>query len=250
MPALAVPARLDSWVTRSECRGAGVVHHQRVRSRSGCPELHIVARERRVDGESDRARRRFARRWWRCLRCRRLSGRCRGWRGSRARVPPPTAASNATEPVPALMLSGSAPSTVPLKTTAAFASLTATGPVASVTGLMKVIAPLAGAALEPTLPLTVMPPGAVKVMGPATARPVLGRLRVSPVTLSAVKFELVADLVQTGDGSGDAREGVERQVLRAADRRAEADGAAVGEYADRTAGDRQAAVEGSCRRSR
>ncbi len=105
-------------------------------------------------------------------------------------VPPPTAALNATAPVPALMLSGSAPSTVPLKLTAAFASLIATGPVARVTGLMKVIAPLAGPALEPTLPLTVMPPGAVKVMGPATARPLLGRLRVSPVTLSAVRVEL------------------------------------------------------------
>ena len=102
----------------------------------------------------------------------------------------PTAAEKVVVPVPVFTVSASAPLTVLSKLTAALFVATAIAPVARVTGPLKVIAAVAGPLLLPTAPLTVMPPAAVKLIGPATARPALGKLSVCAVTLSAVRFDV------------------------------------------------------------
>ena len=89
--------------------------------------------------------------------------------------------------VPALTVRFSAPVMVPSKVMAASALETLIAPVARVTGLLKSIVPVAGEAVLPTAPLRVIPPGAVKSMGPEMARPTAGRLKVWPVIVSPVR---------------------------------------------------------------
>jgi len=73
--------------------------------------------------------------------------------------------------------------------TAALWVATVIAAVPRVTAELKSICPVA--APLPTVPFKVMPPGAVKLIGPARPKPVTGRLKVCAVTVNAVKFEVV-----------------------------------------------------------